>query len=155
MNKRTINQTQPIAHMASSLVKSLGSRILLSDGNHLPILGLGTWMAEKDACRNAALHALGLGYRLIDTASCYENEKELGSAIRESGIPREEMFITSKLWTTDHGTNKTKLAFKHSLEKYIYSCVSMYTCIHVPLQYFNIHVYICYSTIYNVLVDWD
>lgn len=108
-----------MAASLASVVRSLSTRVRLSDGNLVPILGLGTWMAEKDACKNAALHAISVGYRLLDTASIYENEKELGEAVKECGLPRQELFVTSKLWTTDHGKEKTKRAFEQSMEKYV------------------------------------
>ena len=97
---------------------NLFSKICLRDGNLFPIFGLGTWRAEKDDCKNAALHAISLGYRLLDTASSYGNEQEVGEAVRECGVPREELFITGKLWVPDHGKDGTQAAFKETMEKY-------------------------------------
>ena len=95
----------------------LFSKVRLRDGNAFPIFGLGTWLAEKDECKIAAVHAISLGYRLLDTASCYENEEEVGRAVRECGVARNELYVTGKLWTTDHGKDKAKLAFKQTMKK--------------------------------------
>jgi diketogulonate reductase-like aldo/keto reductase len=73
-------------------------RILL-DGNQMPVLGLGVWQIKKGpACVNAVRWALELGYRHIDTAQLYGNEESVGHALKESGVPRAELFITSKFW---------------------------------------------------------
>lgn len=91
-------------------------RIRLNDGTTLPALGLGVFRVPADGttCR-VVKKALSLGYRLIDTARAYGNEEEVGSAIRESGIPRDEIFVTSKLWFTDYG--RAREALEKSLER--------------------------------------
>lgn len=76
-------------------------KIKLNDGYEIPQLGFGTWLLEGNTCYEAVLNALKIGYRHIDTAEAYLNLKEIGQAIKDSGIPREEIFITTKIWITD------------------------------------------------------
>ena len=75
-------------------------KLNLNDGNEIPSVGIGTFLMEPDVAQQAVLDALKNGYRLIDTANAYVNEKAVGRAIKKSGIPREEIFITTKLWPT-------------------------------------------------------
>lgn len=91
---------------------------VLNNGVKMPLLGFGTFRVEdgretKDAVRTA----LELGYRHIDAASVYGNEESVGQGIKESGVPREEIFITSKVWNTDQGYENTLRAFEESIEK--------------------------------------
>ncbi len=82
--------------------------VTLNDGSRIPQFGLGVYMIRGDADTKAAcLSALKMGYRHIDTAHAYQNERGVGAAIRESGIPREEIWITSKLWPSEYGEGKT------------------------------------------------
>ncbi len=82
--------------------------VTLNDGNRIPQFGLGVYMIRGDAdTKTACLNALKMGYRHIDTAHAYQNERGVGAAIRESGIPREEIWITSKLWPSEYGEGKT------------------------------------------------
>lgn len=82
--------------------------VTLNDGNKIPQFGLGVYMIRGDAdTKTAYLNALNIGYRHIDTAHAYQNERGVGGAIRESGIPREEIWITSKLWPSEYGEGKT------------------------------------------------
>jgi 2,5-diketo-D-gluconate reductase A len=90
--------------------------LFLSSGDYLPEIGLGLYKVQADKTEALVSHALEVGYRLIDGASFYENEAQAGKAIRESGIPREEIFATSKFWLEDLGYQKTKDAFHKSLE---------------------------------------
>jgi len=76
--------------------------ITLNDGNKIPALGLGTWQSKPDEVTNAVAHALKNGYRHIDCAWMYQNEESVGEGIRQSGVPRSEIFITSKVWSTYH-----------------------------------------------------
>ena len=77
----------------------IDSRVTLSDGNSMPLLGLGVWDAKSGKeTYDAVIHALGTGYRHIDTAEMYGNEKDVGSAVIDSGLARKEIFITTKLW---------------------------------------------------------
>lgn len=95
----------------------LESRISLGEGVEIPRLGLGVFRsASGDETRRAVSWALELGYRHIDTARIYGNEADVGAAIRESGLPREDIFITTKLWNTDHGRERALRAVDESLE---------------------------------------
>ncbi|UIX29155.1 aldo/keto reductase [Streptomyces sp. GQFP] len=102
--------------------------ITLNNGVRLPQLGFGTWPVPAEAVTTA----LEAGYRGIDTASIYGNEKEIGGAIAASGVPREELFITSKLWNADQGYDSTLRAFDASLDKLGLDHVDLYL-IHWPL----------------------
>jgi len=92
----------------------LQSCVTLNNGVKMPILGLGTWGATGRGGRQAVLWALEAGYRLIDTASSYGNEREVGEAVRASGVPRGEIFITTKVWPRDFGYERTLRAFEES-----------------------------------------
>ena len=85
---------------------SLTSTITLNNGVRIPVLGLGTFKVPNDQAYSVVRQALDLGYRHIDTAAYYANEEGVGRAIRESGVPREEIFVTTKLWNTDHGRRR-------------------------------------------------
>lgn len=101
--------------------------VTLSNGVEMPILGLGVYqITDYDECKKTVLTALENGVRLIDTAEAYHNEKAVGDAIRESGIPREEIFITTKVWIDDHGYEQTKKAFQESLEKLGVDYIDLY-----------------------------
>jgi len=92
-------------------------RLKLNTGQLIPATGFGTWqIADGQETQQAVSAALVNGYRLIDTAKLYGNEKSVGSAIRSSGIPREEIFVTTKLWDTDQGYDSALKAFDGSLE---------------------------------------
>jgi len=90
--------------------------ITLNDGNRIPQFGLGVYMVpEGDAAREACLSALKMGMRHIDTAHAYQNERSVGQAVKESGVPREEIWITSKLWPSEYGEGKTAQAIDKML----------------------------------------
>lgn len=90
----------------------------LSNGVKMPILGLGVFQAPNfEECENAVLCALNAGYRLIDTAETYQNEEAVGSAIKKSGVKREDIFLTSKIWVSNFGEEKTERAVERSLER--------------------------------------
>ena len=111
---------------------SLSSRWPLNDGAQMPVLGLGVWQARPGReTTDAAAAALREGYRLIDTAKLYENEAEVGEAVRRSGLPRAEVFVTTKLWNSDHGRAKAERAFSRSLEALGLEYVDLYL-IHWP-----------------------
>lgn len=93
---------------------SLQTRITLANGVRMPLFGLGTWAATGKAGRQAVLWALEAGYRLIDTASSYGNESEVGGAVRESGLRRSEIFVTTKVWPAEFGYEATLRAFEAS-----------------------------------------
>lgn len=92
--------------------------LTLSNGVKIPVLGCGVYrIADPDECRRVVLDALETGYRLIDTAQAYHNEKAVGLAVKDSGLPREEVFITSKIWVSDSGESKAEAAIDASLRK--------------------------------------
>lgn len=88
--------------------------IELNNGLKMPVIGLGVWRAHEES-ENAIRQALSCGCRLIDTAKCYRNEPETGKAVRTSGIPREEVFVTTKIWVDAIREGKTKEHFEQSL----------------------------------------
>lgn len=88
--------------------------IILNDGNQIPQVGFGVFMIPNDGSTyDAVLQALKAGYRHIDTAAAYFNEAEVGKAVKDSGIDRKEIFITSKLWLQDYGYEAAKKESKH------------------------------------------
>lgn len=98
---------------------------------NLPMLGYGTWHIPSKEIKGCVLEALQCGYRLIDTAASYFNEKEIGEAIRTSKMPREEIFVTSKVWVQDAGYQKTIHAFETSLKQLQLDYLDVYL-IHQP-----------------------
>lgn len=103
--------------------------VRLSNGVSMPILGLGTWAIDEHEARSVVQEALSIGYRLIDTASMYGNEAGVGAAIAESRIPRDEIFLTTKLWPTDF--SNPMRAFEQSLKRLGMSSIDLYL-IHWP-----------------------
>ena len=104
----------------------------LNNGVSIPVLGFGTWKAENgDVAYQAVLEALKAGYRHIDTAAIYKNEESVGRAIRDSGIPRQEIFVTTKLWNTNHSYDEARQAFEESMEKLGLDYLDLYL-IHWP-----------------------
>ena len=91
--------------------------IILNNDVKMPALGLGVFLADGNETQNAVEIALANDYRLIDTASIYENELEVGRGIKANGIDRKELFVTTKLWITDYGYDETLKAFDQSLQK--------------------------------------
>lgn len=103
----------------------------------MPILGFGVFQVPNPMeCEESVSEALATGYRLIDTAASYLNENAVGNAIRKSGIPRNELFITTKLWLQDAGYEKTKMAFERSMDKLQVDYLDLYL-IHQP--YSDVH----------------
>lgn len=105
----------------------------LSNGIQMPLLGLGVYDMYNKEAEKAVMDALEIGYRLIDTASFYNNEKEIGNAVKESGIPRHEIFVTTKVGNADHGYDATIKAFERSLEELSMEYVDLYL-IHWPVK---------------------
>ncbi|MDX6742478.1 aldo/keto reductase [Actinocorallia sp. A-T 12471] len=106
--------------------------IELNNGVVMPRLGFGVWQVGDDEAVTAVGLALEAGYRSIDTASAYGNERGVGRAVRESGLPREEIFVTTKLWNADHGYDQALKAFDTSLDKLGAEYVDLYL-IHWPM----------------------
>ncbi len=106
--------------------------VTLNNGVEMPILGFGVFqIADAADCERAVSEALAAGYRAIDTAASYLNEEAVGRAIAASGIPREELFVTTKLWIQDAGEGKTRAAFERSLQRLGLDHVDLYL-IHQP-----------------------
>lgn len=106
--------------------------VKLNDGNMMPQLGLGVWKAENGGeTEQAVRDAIRAGYRLIDTAMVYKNEEDVGRAIAASDVPRDELFITTKLWNSDQGAENVRPAFMKSLEKLGLDYIDLYL-IHWP-----------------------
>lgn len=106
--------------------------IQLSDGRYIPQVGLGVWKATNEEAANAVKEAIKVGYRHIDTAAIYQNEVGVGKGIQASGIDREDVFVTTKVWNSDQGYDSTLKAFDASLEKLGMNYVDLYL-IHWPL----------------------
>ena len=106
--------------------------LTLNDGNKIPTIGFGVFMIPNDGpTYEAVLNALKSGYRHIDTAAAYFNEEDVGKAIRDSGIDREEIFVTSKLWLSDNGYEEAKRGIARSLRKLNLDYIDLYL-IHQP-----------------------
>lgn len=105
----------------------------LNNGIHMPLLGLGVYDMYEDEAKAAVIKALETGYRLIDTAAAYKNEPEIGSAIRESGIARHEIFVTTKVANTDQGYDNTMNAFDTSMQKLNIDYIDLYL-MHWPVK---------------------
>ncbi|WP_308282373.1 aldo/keto reductase [Streptomyces lichenis] len=106
--------------------------ITLNNGVSMPQLGFGVWQVSDDEATKAVGTALEAGYRSIDTAAAYENEKGTGEAIRAAGLPREELFVTTKLWNSEQGYDSALRAFDSSLDRLGLDYVDLYL-IHWPL----------------------
>ena len=106
--------------------------VLLNNGVEMPILGFGVFQIPNESeCEQAVIDAIKTGYRLIDTAASYQNETAVGNAIKKSEVPRNELFITTKLWASDMGYENTKLAFQKSIDKLQLDYLDLYL-IHQP-----------------------
>ncbi len=106
--------------------------VTLNNGVEMPILGFGVFqIADPAACERAVSEALAIGYRLIDTAASYLNEEAVGRALAASGVPRDELFVTTKLWIQDAGETKARVAFERSLQRLGLDHLDLYL-IHQP-----------------------
>ncbi|MDF9297817.1 aldo/keto reductase [Geobacillus stearothermophilus] len=115
-------------------MNSLQDCAVLHNGVQMPWVGLGVYkVKEGEEVRSAVRTALEVGYRHVDTAAFYENEEGVGQAIRESGIPREQVFVTTKVWNTDQGYETTLKAFDASLKKLGFDYVDLYL-VHWPVK---------------------
>ena len=112
--------------------KNLQATYTLANAVQIPCIGFGTWQTpDGETAINSVKAALKAGYRHIDTAACYGNEASVGQAIKESGVPREEIFVTSKVWNTERGYEKTLAAFETTMAKLDLDYVDLYL-IHWP-----------------------
>jgi len=113
------------------------NKTTLNNGVEMPILGFGVFqMNDAAECEQSVIDAIQAGYRLIDTAASYMNEEAVGRAIKNSGVPREELFITTKLWVQDAGYENTKKSFQRSLDKLQLDYLDLFL-IHQP--YADVH----------------
>ncbi|OGS51418.1 MAG: glyoxal reductase [Euryarchaeota archaeon RBG_16_68_12] len=112
---------------------TIRSRLKLNTGAEMPVLGLGVWnIPSGGPTRKAVMAAFEAGYRLVDTAKMYGNEDDVGAAVRESGLPRDEVFITTKLWNSDHGYESTLRAYDASVTRMGLPFVDLYL-VHWPV----------------------
>lgn len=117
-----------------TMINNLQDTVTLNNGVKMPGFGLGVFKVEDgDTVINAVKDALAVGYRLIDTAAVYENEEGVGKAIKDSGIARDEIFVTSKVWNDQQGYESTLQAFDESLEKLGLDYLDLYL-IHWPVS---------------------
>ena len=106
--------------------------VTLNNGVEMPLLGFGVFqVTDAEECERSVYDAIRTGYRLIDTAAAYGNEEAVGNAIKRAGVPREELFVTTKLWIADAGYERTKQAFDRSLQRLELEQVDLYL-IHQP-----------------------
>ncbi len=91
--------------------------VTLNNGVKMPLLGYGVYQVTKEECEACVLDAIKVGYRLIDTAQSYFNEEAVGNAIEKCGVPREELFITTKVWISNYGYDKTRESVLNSMKK--------------------------------------
>ena len=108
------------------------NKITLNNGTEMPLLGFGTFqITDQKICKESVSEALKTGYRMIDTAACYGNEKAVGEAVKESGINRKDLFLVSKVWIQDAGYEKTKISFEKTLFNLGTDYLDLYL-IHMP-----------------------
>jgi diketogulonate reductase-like aldo/keto reductase len=118
--------------MDSATPDSLTATYRLNDGHRIPCLGLGVFQMDPGTQTQQAVRwALEAGYRMIDTAALYDNETDVGAGVRESGVAREEVFVTTKLWHSEHGFDSSQRAFRASLQRLGFDYVDLYL-IHWP-----------------------
>ena len=115
----------------SAAVSDHNRHVTLNNGVQMPILGFGVFQIPPDQTEQAVTDALAVGYRHLDTAESYQNEAAVGRAIATSGIPRDELFVTTKLWVQDGGEDGAKRAFEQSLQRLGLDYLDLYL-IHQP-----------------------
>ncbi|WP_424767501.1 aldo/keto reductase [Paenibacillus sp. sgz302251] len=113
--------------------------VTLNNGLKMPQLGFGVWQVDDDAAEAAVAKALEVGYTSIDTAMIYKNEKGVGRAIHKSNVPREKLFITTKVWNADQGYENTLRAFDESLERLGLDYIDLYL-IHWPTPEYDQYI---------------
>jgi Aldo/keto reductases, related to diketogulonate reductase len=114
-------------------------RIAFHDGNTIPQVGLGVWQTPDDVAVEVVRTALGAGYRHVDTAAVYENERGVGEGLRSSDVPRDEVFITTKLWNADQGYDSTLRAYDESLKRLGLETIDLYL-IHWPAPHRDLYL---------------
>lgn len=117
----------------------MSPRVTLNDGNSVPQVGLGVWQTPAEETVRAVSAALKAGYRHIDTAAAYRNEAETGRGLVDSGVPREDVFLVTKLWNSDQGYDSTLAAFDASMERLGVDYLDLYL-IHWPVPANNAYV---------------
>lgn len=116
------------------MIDTIADCTVLNNGLEMPWLGFGVFrMKDGKEVEHAVAHALEVGYRSFDTASVYGNERGVGKALRESGIPREDLFVTTKVWNDDQRDKRTMAAFEESLERLDMDYVDLYL-VHWPVD---------------------
>ena len=131
------------------MILSIKSTVELLNGVKMPRLGLGVWRTkEGEEVENAVSAALSAGYRSIDTATLYQNETGVGNAIRKSGVPREQVFVTTKVWNDDQGYDATLKAFDASLKRLGMDYVDLYL-VHWPISGKYIDTYRALEKLYE------
>ncbi|MFC4353536.1 aldo/keto reductase [Chryseomicrobium palamuruense] len=125
------------------------STVQLANGIEIPRIGLGVYkMTDREEALQAMEHALAVGYRHIDTASLYDNEKEVGEAVRASGIPRSDIFVTTKVWNSDQGYDETLRAFEKSLKLLDMDYLDLYLT-HWPVEETFVDTYRAMERLYD------
>ena len=114
-------------------ITDISGTVALANGIEMPYLGIGTYNIDDDDAARVVSNALKAGYRQIDTAAFYDNEKGVGRAIRESGVPRKNIFVTTKVWNSDQGFDSTLRAFDASMQRLQTEILDLYL-IHWPNQ---------------------
>lgn len=129
--------------------KKIDSRVKLNNGINMPYFGLGVYLADVGSeVQNAMRQALKVGYRLFDTASFYGNEADVGKVVKENMILRDEIFVTTKLWNSDHGYDRTIKAYQESLDRMGLETIDLYL-IHWPVERFRKESWRALETIYE------
>ncbi|KAH8553565.1 NADP-dependent oxidoreductase domain-containing protein [Umbelopsis sp. PMI_123] len=113
---------------------ALGRTAKLNTGAQIPLVGLGTWLAKENEVKNATEHAINYGYRHIDCAHVYRNEHEVGQALKNVKVPREQIFITSKVWNNSHRPDRVEKALDVTLKNLGVSYLDLYL-IHWPVAF--------------------
>ena len=130
---------EPIPFPDFHLADGMRAAVELNNGVRMPVFGLGSFrLSSGHAARDAVQEALAAGYRLIDTAAMYGNESDVGAAVRASGVPRDEVFLTTKLWNDDQGFDSALRAFERSRKALGVSSVDLYL-LHWPVADLRAH----------------
>ena len=128
---------------------TINSTVKLNNDLEMPRMGLGVYLMDPgEETRQAVMTALEEGYRLIDTAAMYGNERDVGRAVKESPVPREEIFVTTKLWNSDHGYDRTLRAFDKSLQLLDIEYIDLYL-IHWPVEGLRKETWRAMEKLYN------